>query len=443
MCDTFIALPAFTGDAVIFGKNSDREPNEAQILEYHPALTHSRGDTVRTTYLEIPQARETAAVLLCRPFWMWGAEMGANERGVLIGNEAVFTRMPTDKGPGLTGMDMVRLALERSATATGAMETIVQLLSDFGQGGPCGFEDKKLFYHNSFIIADPRGAWILETAGPLWAALQVRDLYSISNGLTIGETFDEHHPDIFRVAQEKGWLKKGRPLHFADCFSNPILRFFTACRARRKRVLHLLNRKKGILDAKNAMDILRDHGNAGYQPDTHLLIDRVCAHAANRLTRNAAQTTGSMVARLTSDARTYWATGTAAPCLSTFKPIWFCEDVLPDTGFAPEGVFESGALWWFHEQLHRSVLLDFPTRSGCFKEERDRLEKYLLDQAEAISPDRRIDLTRNAFQMTHEKTEKWIHRVQHLPVKNRTKWIYRRYWHRQNKKAGILDKIGG
>ena len=72
MCDTFVVLPPFTSDgSVIFGKNSDREPNEAQLLEVHPARTHRTGQTLRCTYLEIPQASETRAVLLCRPFWMW------------------------------------------------------------------------------------------------------------------------------------------------------------------------------------------------------------------------------------------------------------------------------------------------------------------------------------------------------------------------------------
>jgi len=42
--------------------------------------------------LTVPQILETAQVLLCQPFWMFGAEMGANEYGVVIGNEAIFTK---------------------------------------------------------------------------------------------------------------------------------------------------------------------------------------------------------------------------------------------------------------------------------------------------------------------------------------------------------------
>ncbi|GAG77671.1 unnamed protein product, partial [marine sediment metagenome] len=57
-----------------------------------PHKKHKPKETVQCSYLTIPQVSETARVLLCQPFWMFGAEMGANEYGVVIGNEAIFTR---------------------------------------------------------------------------------------------------------------------------------------------------------------------------------------------------------------------------------------------------------------------------------------------------------------------------------------------------------------
>ena len=69
MCDIFLALPSVTADgSVIFGKNSDREPNEAQALEHHPAQVFSKPTQVQCTYMTIPQVRETYATLLCRPY---------------------------------------------------------------------------------------------------------------------------------------------------------------------------------------------------------------------------------------------------------------------------------------------------------------------------------------------------------------------------------------
>ena len=58
MCDTFLALQPVTEDgAVLFGKNSDREPNEAQILEYQPAQVFSAPQTVQCTYRAIAQVK--------------------------------------------------------------------------------------------------------------------------------------------------------------------------------------------------------------------------------------------------------------------------------------------------------------------------------------------------------------------------------------------------
>ena len=438
MCDTFVVVqPGTTDGSILFGKNSNREPNEAQVLEYHPARTVAKGKKVQCTYIKIPEVRETYPVLLSRPFWMWGAEMGANGKGLVIGNEAVWTRMPLEKGPGLTGMDLLRLALERSATAEDGMETIIQLIADYGQGGICGYEDKRMAYHNSFIIADLNEAWVLETAGPLWAALKVKDFHTISNGLTIGEEFDASHRELINAAKKKGWLKKGKTFHFEQCYSDRLFTTFSASRTRRERSSSLINDRFGEIDLNSAIGVLRDHNGNGYRPHAHLLCTRLCAHAANGLTRHATQTTGSLIAHLQKEEQTFWVTGASAPCTGIFKPIRFKGDVLPHIGPAPTGIFDPRTMWWRHERLHRSVLLDYPTRIQLYSEERDELERSFISKAYDKTGGWEWTTCEAAFTQAKEATSKWLDLVQEAPIRGQPGMIYRRYWQRLNKKAGF------
>lgn len=79
------------------------------------------------------------------------------------------------------------------------------LLEKHGQGGPCSELDDSHFYHNSFLIADPNEAWVLETSGKLWAAEKITTGYrNISNGLTITTKIDKHSENLQAKAKVLG-----------------------------------------------------------------------------------------------------------------------------------------------------------------------------------------------------------------------------------------------
>jgi secernin len=397
-------------------------------------------------------------VLLSKPFWIWGAEMGANEQGVAISNEAVFTKEPYEKGPALIGMDFVRLALERADTARLALEIIVELLGAHGQGGNCGFEHKE-FYHNSFIIADPNEAWVLETAGRFWAAERVRGVRTISNGLTIASEWDLASPDLVEHALEKGWCKSRDRFHFAQCYSDPLYTRLDGCKARQRRSTELLEAATDHITVATMMAALRDHGAQATQSSRHgqnssrpwnpgrgWLMETLCVHAGLGPLRPT-QSTGAMVAHLTPDLATCWLTGTSGTCTGIFKPVYL-EGRLPEIGPEPTGTYDPKSLWWTHERLHRAVIRDYATRISLYQEERDALEAAFLREAaelseryfnaaEEVRGEPLAALTASCFDRAAEATTRWTGAVWSAPVQHRPPVLFSMAWDRFNKQAGF------
>lgn len=343
MCDTLVVVRE---GRVLFAKNSDRDPNEAQRLDWVPAAEHVEGSPLRCTWTVIPQVRRTHALLLSRPFWMWGAEMGANEHGVVIGNEAVFTDQPHEQ-QGLLGMDLLRLGLERAASAEQAVQVITELVHRHGQGGRCGYAQPGFRYHNSFLIADHRGAFVLETAGRDVATERVdQGARAISNGLTLA-------PLLPRADRIRGLVAR--------------------CRVRRARMESLGASARAPAELAAA---LRDHGPDADAPRYSRLNGAMaapCMHHGGLLA--GSQTVASWVAELRADGARHWATGTAAPCLSLFRPL----DVhTPAPAGAPEGAPDPSSLWWRFEALHRELLKD-PVAARDMCAERDQLEQAAFD----------------------------------------------------------------
>jgi secernin len=391
MCDTMAVVKS---DGVLFAKNSDRDANEAQHLEWLPRREYGAGARVRCTHIEIPQARETYAVLLSRPFWIWGAEMGSNEFGVTIGNEAVFTKQPYAK-TGLLGMDLIRLALERSANANAAVETITALLEEFGQGGGAGLEHRSFTYHNSFIVADPMQAFVLETAGKKWAVEEVKGARSISNGLTI-QPFADEQSDFLKTR-------------------------FSGCGMRRARTQGLLRTDASVEDL---IQILSDHGDGSDAPNYSMInggLNAPCVHGGGLIA--ASQTTSSWVADLRPGAVRHWVTGTSAPCISLFKPVYVEQPV--DLGVSPAAMADD-SLWWRHEQLHRAMLKNPENYRRLFADERARVQtEWLRNPPESAA----------AFKRGDELLAKWTAAVATNGAEDLRPGFVRRYWDRRNRAA--------
>ncbi|KAM9296720.1 secernin-2 [Gastrophryne carolinensis] len=310
-CDCFVSLPPASGPpAVIFAKNSDRPRMEVQEVVYYPAAMHPPGSKVMCTYIEVEQVPKTMAVLLSRPAWLWGAEMGANEMGVCIGNEAVWTKEPVVECEALLGMDLVRLALERAASAKAGVQVIADLLACYGQGGSCREEPEPFMYHNTFLLCDRQEAYVLETAGPYWAVERITEgARNISNQLSISTDIWNKHPQLGSHAVAQGWWDGTEDFSFRNVYGlekQPVR--MEAAKMRYKAGQELLRKQEGNISVKSMMQILRDKKSG------------ICMDSGGF------RTTGSMVSVLPLSPDLpciHLITATPDPSMSVFKPFVF------------------------------------------------------------------------------------------------------------------------
>ena len=356
MCDTLGRLTAGGG---FFAKNSDRSPNEVQVLEFHPAQENLSGD-VHCTYLTIPQAEKTYAVLLSRPDWMWGAEMGINEWGLCIGNEAVFTKGAYGR-TGLTGMDMVRLALERSKTAKEALDLLISLLETYGQGGNCGY-DHDFYYDNAFLVMDRQTLYVLETAGKKWVWKSF-GAANISNRLSIGADGDA--------------CSEGEAYDFCKVHLEPVYSTFSGSANRSCQMNSYLNKADSL---QSCMEALCQHDEKCRNPFATGSVSSPCMHFGGLV---GDHTTSSMVVSLDAETPVIWLTGSSCPCVSLFKPWRFgSEAVLPV--ITPNSK-EGRRYWLTAEQFRRNLLgKKLPPE---FYTQREEIQNRWIAQAAETAPE--------------------------------------------------------
>jgi dipeptidase len=433
MCDTFVHIPSDSSLPILFGKNSDREPNEAQQIVRYPRTTRDK-NRVKTSYIEVEHPRDVFEVILSKPFRIWGAEIGINEHSVVIGNEAVFTKMPFEKkNTGLTGMDMIRLALEISKTAKEALGNIVGYVKQYGQDACGGYEDKNFFYNNSFIIADKKEAYVLETAGNFWVYEKVNGYRAISNGLSIEEKYDGISNTAIEFAGKKNWIKQSENFNFKKAFSSFWMPKLARCESRRSQ-----NESSGksmtTLSVKDAMGILRLHKQTDFSPN-RAQPDSICMHASGLFSPQ--QTTGSMVAVL-HEKPVVWLTGTASPCLSIYKPFYLGDTILNVENFITPSAKMDNSYWWQWEKFNRAVIKNYAEKRQAFAEERNVVEEKWIKEEQELRENNACNelfqkFSRDCLEESKSLLKKWSERIVNIPDKKYL--FYDQYWNKQNDKV--------
>ncbi len=347
MCDS---LCAFQPERTLFAKNSDRPPGEVQVLEAF--ATRRAGSILHTQYLEMADAG-AAALIGSRSTWLWGLEHGVNAHRVAIGNEQLWTTdNPAEAPDALTGMDLVRLGLERGRTAEQALDVVTALIDQYGQGG-IGDRDEGKAYFSSFLIADPTEAWVLETSARSWAARRVDPAergVALSNRISLATDFTRASIDVAAVGDFDQWRRATSPTAHAD-------RRLAVSRPGAQDVAASPSADAG---ARELAVLLRHHGadawgrpgddpvqTSGLPP---AVIDRLGTGVSLCLHLDDVQaTTASMIASLPRDQseplRAWVAPGN--PCVTVFVPTFGVDGVAPELAQA--------ATWHRFETLRTRV----------------------------------------------------------------------------------------
>jgi hypothetical protein len=386
MCDTMYVGPTACLEAqALFGKNSDRSPDEPQA--FFLIGRRKQEDAVRIGRFPLPDRGLSYA--LSKPSWISGGEMGLNEAGLAIGNEAVFSRFPAAKD-GVLGMDILRATLASARDADEALRSICEITEQNDQGGNSAYRGT-LRYCNSYLIADPTKAYVLETAGRRWAWKPADPITAISNAYSIetdfkrldAKTRKEIAPVNDRAAcsDESDAGRKGRKESWRNHVESRMHLRFTHGDERRRAAMTRLSATEGGARLGDLFAALRSH--EGRKSGRPLINDlrNICVHSGGIMSQ---ATTASMAVEYRASSRNQvvlWFTGTSYPCLSLYKPI-----LLVDGEFLP--------LWTDYEYVE-----DSPTAYAHWKRQWDWLKAH---GKENLFRDKDVMAARDATQASIE-----------------------------------------
>jgi secernin len=320
-CDLVVALPPATAHGhTLFGSNVDRPLGSGRPLCRIPGKEFAPGEKVRAQYVEVLQVRRTSTILGSQPEGWWGFTHGLNEHGLAIGHAPLRNRLLYPQ-PGLTGGDLVRLALERCRHAHQAVDCLTALVERHGQspapGDPAGAAN------STFLMADASEAYCVETAGRFWVCQQAHQVKAASNLCQIRQDWDRIAHGLATTAIKEGcWAADGSKLDFAGTLGESPVGEHSGLR-RWGRATILLEQQNGHIDANFLRQLLSDHyEGTHFEVDPLLPADGpapICRHGS---APTSDQTTASFVVELAPGpgaVTAWWAFG--PPCSTIYFPV--------------------------------------------------------------------------------------------------------------------------
>ena len=231
-------------------------------------LVRSRGlgDVYKRQLYHFPAAMYPAGAMLDIYEWDTGKFLGRikqalqtynvignmNEFQVSIGETTYGGREELVNPQGIIDYgSLMYIALQRAKTAREAIKIMTDLVAEYGY---CSLGE-------SFSIADPNEAWILEmigkgegNKGAVWVAIRIPDGYVSGHAnqarITTFPLDDEDNclyaPDVISFAKEKGYFSgKDEEFNFSDAYAPPDFGGIRFCDAR---VWSLFRRVNGDMD---------------------------------------------------------------------------------------------------------------------------------------------------------------------------------------------------
>jgi hypothetical protein len=354
----------------LLGHNNTRPAGEPQSVVRVPGRSFAQGETVMFRDLCLPQVRHSFGVIAGRPSGEWGYWQGVNEPGVGAATTAIFSRVEADR-PTLTGPDLVRLILERAATALQGVDVVTDLISRHGQGRFPGCGDMDAKYRDcALLIADPREAYLLAAAGSHWAVQEVGAVRAVTNVCQVRQDWNRVSRGLADLVLRRGWWPEdGSKIDFEGTVSEGGPPASAGLR-RWGHATVLLEEQNGHIDGHFLRRLLSDHYEGcldeadPFEPQQR--DNTLCRHAAHG---GAPETAASMIADLAPSSLplspasgergrgegvkplAWWAFG--PPCQGVYFPIVFDGDFPAE--FAGEGPGAIDSVWRRMLRLNREV----------------------------------------------------------------------------------------